>query len=34
MRKDNKKLRRMAADPQLTEEERSAAGRVLARRDS
>ena len=28
------KLRRMAADPQLTEEERSAAGRVLARRDS
>ena len=28
------KLRRMAADPQLTEEERSAAGRILARRDS
>ena len=28
------KLRRMATDPQLTEEERSAAGRVLARRDS
>lgn len=27
------KLRHMAADPQLTEEERSAAGRVLSRRD-
>ena len=27
------KLRRMAADPQLTEEERSAAERILARRD-
>lgn len=26
-------LRRMAADPQLTEEERSAAERILARQD-